>query len=307
MKKSKKGLSQKKRQIKKRKKVLSRKERLLLKQRREAAQKGWETRKRKEREKIRKQKERQERLLQKRRSEAARKGWETRKRKEKEEKVKIHVPVTQTPTPTPLPPKPPEESIEEPFDVGEEAGLELATGQFVIQYLTGKLTTFAAREKVDIFIQASALADFSVAFEARFSGIDMIPDDVTNGWKSKMDYFLLALSVEIQSYGPGYKVSIVFSFDPSDIVKPIKYTGPRTIERTDAKKNPYDLYKGLVDIPSNFSTDIVNQFATAREIMIPGIVELTNNVPTKCRIMILWGKSVMGTKVPRERIKVFHK
>lgn len=160
--------------------------------------------------------------------------------------------------------------------------------ELVRYYLLDKIRQFAKRMKISAGtyeLNSTLLADDTVAVEATF----LAP--------KKYDKFLRFLSEEVQSWGPQYKVSIAAAFDPSAIVQPIAYTG--TNEISIGEKNPYDLYRGRMDVPTNFSADVTGQFANMRFEIVPALVERAGVNPSAFRLIVLHGDTIMGRTVSR--------
>ena len=180
-----------------------------------------------------------------------------------------------------------------------EPTADVETPQFLVANVTKKLEAMAERIRFeenmafDSKIKGSVLSDLSVAIEADFSNVE------------DMDLLLAFMSEEIQHLGPMYKVSIIPEFDPSEIVKPYKMVDGQ-IEMNDKR---YDMYKGNMAIPTNVTRDIPGAFVRARVIMLRDLLELTGVIPTKLRVVLFAGESVLAARVPRKlaitKLKLF--
>jgi len=246
--------------------------------------------------------EKEKKRKKKKRSDAAKKGWETRrkkKRKAKKDKVK---PKARKVKPKARKVKP-KAKVKKKKKVGPRPRLsqkirvveperkivfthdDAVTSEATRKYIVAKLEKFSSDSGYGVNVTSSILADGTVAVGADF--------DETKEY----DDLLSALSVEVESWGPGYKISVSVAFDPSKIVGKHEFTGVGEISVRDRS---YDFYKGMVDVPTNFSTYIPGQFANMRFVMIPRLRQTMGAKPQKIRLIVLSGESVMGSTVKRE-------
>lgn len=213
------------------------------------------------------------------RAEAARKGWETRrknlaqkieKEREKEKEVEF---VSEEPVPSPR------------MFVPEGTNPDVAR-----KYVHDKLEAFAYLNGYDeAIVNSTILADGTAVVEAVFSV------------GTEYDDLLMHLSEEIQSWGPFYKVSVGIGFDPSKMANKMELEAPNTARvEYGNHASDFNYYKGMVDVPTNFSNYVVGQFANMRNDIIPNVMEiLGGQPPERIRVVVMSGETVMDTKIRR--------
>lgn len=259
----------------------------------------------------------------KKRSAAARKGWETRRKQEAAQKRLLRKKVApRKKAPRKLPKKPVKKKPSKPAKkpakperpkprkrvtklvkklieakptpeeikpVVEIIYPDRTTVEINLAWLENRLNIFADRDEFSVRIHKTILADGTGVIEAIFDE------------RKNHDWLLARLSEEVQSWGPGYKISIAVQIDPSKIVKPHEFSG---VDKIDIGKNSYDYYKGMLDVPTNFSAYSVGQFANLRFTMLPALRDTAGTSPSAIRLVVLTGDSIMGTSISR---KLSHK
>ena len=155
--------------------------------------------------------------------------------------------------------------------------------QGIIDKTVKQLEMFADKHKFVVDAGGTILADGSIMIEGKFSE-----------FIGRTDELLMFLGEEIQGYRM-FKVSLIPIFDLSTVVNEPEVKGNKVI----MGKRSYDLYQGHFAAPMNFSSNVAAQFMSQRFGILDKLRQLTGQDPSMIRVVMHYGDTVMGTKIPR--------
>jgi hypothetical protein len=183
----------------------------------------------------------------------------------------------------------PEKPPVKPLILEPEFEAERFRASNVVDYLYKRIASFAKEPPVtEVELDHALLPEGSVIVQAKFSSWD--PEDFRG--------FTLDLEELVQSFGPGYRISIAQHWDPRDLAVPYEITKDKiTISTTDL-----DYFKGMAEVQQNLSINYAASFDTARENLAPQMKQYTEKDPDALSLRIVWGASV--SRLSRKAVRL---